>query len=75
MYDDIPNYSTWSQNYIRRYKDSDGFDKIFEKIFYQAMKYGFIEPETVFGNGTHQKINANKNKCKDVEVEIVKKSL
>ena len=30
MYDDIPNYSTWSQNYIRRYKDSDVFDKIFE---------------------------------------------
>ena len=32
MYDEIPNYSTWSQNYIRRYKDSDVFDKIFERI-------------------------------------------
>jgi len=29
--------------------------------------------ETVFGDGTHQKANANKNKYKDVEIEIVKK--
>ena len=33
MYDEIPNYSTWSQNYIRRYKDSDIFDEIFDRIF------------------------------------------
>lgn len=73
MYDDIPNYSTWSQNYIRRYKDSDVFDKIFEKILDQAIEYGFVDSETVFGDGTHQKASANKNKHKDVEVEIVKK--
>ena len=41
MYDEIPNYSTWSQNYIRRYKDSDVFDKIFEKIMkLPAASYG-----------------------------------
>ena len=73
MYDDIPNYSTWSQNYIRRYKDSDVFDKIFEKILDQAIEYEFVDSETVFGDGTHQKANANKNKHKDVKVEIVKK--
>ena len=37
------------------------------------IEYGFIDCETVFGDGTHQKANANKNKHKDVEVEIVKK--
>ena len=73
MYDDIPNYSTWSQNYIRRYKDSEVFEQIFDKILNQAMEYGFIDMETVFGDGTHQKANANKNKHKDVEVEIIKK--
>lgn len=69
MYDEVPNYSTWSQNYIRRYKESDVFDKILE----QAIEYGFIDCDTVFGDGTHQKANANKNKHKDIEVEIVKK--
>ena len=73
IYDDIPNYSTWSQNYIRRYKDSDVFDKIFERILEQAIEYGYVDTETVFGDSTHQKANANKNKHKDVEIEIVKK--
>lgn len=73
MYDEIPNYSTWSQNYIRRYKDSNVFNEIFERILSQAMEYGFIDMETVFGDSTHQKANANKNKYTDVEVEIVKK--
>ena len=73
MYDDIPNYSTWSQNYIRRYKDSDVFNQIFDNILKQAIDYGFVDMETVFGDGTHQKANANKNKHNDVEVEIAKK--
>ena len=73
IYDEIPNYSTWSQNYIRRYKDSEVFNQIFDTILHQAIEYGFVDMETVFGDGTHQKANANKNKHKDVEVEIVKK--
>lgn len=73
IYDDIPNYSTWSQNYIRRYKDSEVFNQIFDTILNQAIEYGFVDMETVFGDGTHQKANANKNKHKDVEVEIAKK--
>lgn len=73
MYDEIPNYSTWSQNYIRRYRDSDVFNQIFDKILNQVIEYGFIDVETVFGDSTHQKANANKNKSNNVEVEIVKK--
>ena len=73
IYDEIPNYSTWSQNYIRRYKDSEIFNQIFDTILKQAIEYGFVDMETIFGDGTHQKANANKNKHKDVEVEIVKK--
>ena len=73
IYDDIPNYSTWSQNYIRRYKESEVFNQIFDTILNKAIEHGFVDMETVFGDGTHQKANANKNKHKDVEVEIVKK--
>ena len=73
IYDEIPNYSTWSQNYIRRYKYSEVFNEIFDTILNQAIEYGFVDMETVYGDGTHQKANANKNKHKDVEVEIVKK--
>lgn len=69
----IPDYSTWSQNYIRRYHDSSVFEEIFYTILQQAIDYGFVDTKTAFGDSTHQKANANKNKSQNVEVEIVKK--
>ncbi len=73
MDEEVPNYSTWSQNYIRRYGESDVFNQIFDQILKQALEYGFVDTETVFGDSTHQKANANKNKYTNQEVEIVKK--
>ena len=73
MEDKVPNYSTWSQNYIRRYGDSEVFHHIFIRILKQAIEYGFVDLETVYGDSTHQKANANKNKYTDEEVEIVKR--
>lgn len=73
MEDKVPNYSTWSQNYIRRYGDSEVFHHIFTRILKQASEYGFVDLETVYGDSTHQKANANKNKYTDEEVEIVKR--
>ena len=58
----IPNFSTWSQNYICRYKDSTIFQEIFMEILEQAVDYGFVDFTTVFGDSTHQKANANKRK-------------
>lgn len=56
--DDIPNYSTWSQNYIRRYKNSNIFNEIFDQILKQVIEYGYIDLEAVFYDRTHQKANA-----------------
>ncbi len=60
IYDPVPNYSTWSQNYIRRYESSDVFEKIFDHILGQAIDFGYVDMKTVFGDSTHQKANANK---------------
>ena len=38
------------------------------------MNCGFVDLDTVFGDSTHQKANANKNKYTDEEAEIVKKA-
>ena len=73
MDEKVPNYSIWSQNYIRRYSNSEVFEKIFDQILKQAISYGFVDMETVYGDSTHQKANANKNKYTDEEVEIMKK--
>lgn len=71
--ENVPNYSTWSQNYIRRYGDSDIFDRIFKEILRQAIENRFLDPSSVYGDATHQKASANKRKAVDKEVEIVKK--
>lgn len=70
----VPNYSTWSQNYIRRYGDSNVFDQIFETILAEAIKYDFVRLETVFGDGTHMKACANRHKSVRAEVEITKRA-
>lgn len=72
--DKIPDYSTWSQNYIRRYRGTEIFKTIFKKILKQAMEFKMVNMKTVFGDGTHQKACANKNKYQDAEVEIEAKS-
>lgn len=72
--DEVPNYSTWSQNYIRRYRGTKIFKKIFKKILKQAKEYKMLNLKTIYGDGTHQKASANKNKYEDVEVELEAKS-
>ena len=72
--DEIPNYSTWSKNYSRRYKNSNIFNEIFDEVLRQAMEYGFIDTEAIFYDGTHQKANANNRKYTDKEIAIEAKS-
>ena len=43
IYEDVPNYSTWSKNYQRRYKDSEVFDQIFNHIIRHGIDNGFID--------------------------------
>lgn len=71
--DAIPNYSTWSQNYIRRFGDSDIFDEIFNHILQIAIEKRLIDTTCAYGDSTHQKASANKNKYIRKEVEIKRK--
>ena len=70
----VPNYSTWSQNYIRRYHDSSIFETIFDHVLDQLQAHRLLDLTTVFGDSTHQKASANKNKYQDVEVDVVRKA-
>ena len=68
-----PHYSTFSQNYIRRFKETKVFENIFVKIVEQAIKYNLVKGETFFTDSTHKKANANKNKYHEEIVKEVKK--
>ena len=47
--EEIPNYSTWSQNNICRYHDSSVFEEILYTILQQAIDYGFVDTKVAFG--------------------------
>ena len=68
---ETPRYSTFSQNYIRRFKGTDIFEKIFVNIVEQAIKYNLVKGETFFTDSTHKKANANKNKFHEEAQQIV----
>lgn len=64
-------FSTFSKNYSRRFKGTDIFEQIFMHVVAEIIKYGFIEEESIFIDGTHIKANANNHKYKK---EVVEKS-
>lgn len=58
----IPHFSTLGKNYVRRFRDTDIFEKIFIRILEEAVGHGFVQPDVLFIDATHVKANANKNK-------------
>lgn len=58
----IPHFSTIGKNYERRFKESDLFEKIFERVLIEAIECGFVKADAVFIDASHVKANANKNK-------------
>ena len=68
--EDVIHHSTLSQNRIKRFKDSDIYQVIFDNIVRQAMKQGLIGGKSLFADSTHLKANANKKRfdIKDLKV-------
>ncbi|HGI1340682.1 TPA: IS1182 family transposase [Streptococcus pyogenes] len=67
--DKIPHFTTFSQNYRRRFKDTDIFNEIFNKILTQASKKNLVDSSILFVDATHVKAHANRHKNKKVEIE------
>jgi len=70
MTEAIPHFSTFGKNYVRRFADSDIFEKLFERILLEAVKCGFVDASAVFADATHMKANANKKKSMNETVKI-----
>ena len=59
--DAIPHFSTVSYNFRNRFKE-ETIEAVFRWILYEANQAGYVDPETVYIDGTHIKANANINK-------------
>ena len=67
--DPVPHFSTFGKNYMRRFKDSDLFEQIFQKILKECMEAGLVDESVVFVDSTHVKARANSKKYEDAVVE------
>lgn len=74
FFDEVPHFTTFSQNYRRRFKNTTVFHKIFENILEQGVKEGFVDCEMIFVDSTHVKAHANRHKIKKVEIKHTSKS-
>ena len=74
LYEPIPHFTTFGKNYVRRFKDTDIFEQIFDYILAQAIKKGFVDPKVVFIDSTHVKAAANKKKFTKETLEIERKA-
>jgi len=58
----VPSHSTYSQNYIRRFKGTDVFEQIFENILTQLIDHGLLDVKNIHIDSTHVKASANKKR-------------
>ncbi len=60
--DKVPHFSTFGKNYVRRFRETTLFEKIFSYVLEQAVKAGFVTEDNLYMDSTHIKANANKHK-------------
>ena len=65
----IPHFTTFGKNYVRRFKNTEIFQQIFARILEKAIGAGLIKADAVFIDATHVKANANKKKYDTVKIE------
>lgn len=70
MSEPVPHFTTFGKNYLRRFCETDIFEKIFEQILNEAVRAGFVNASAVFIDATHIKANANNHKYTNEIVKI-----
>ena len=68
----VPHYSTFSQNYLRRYSGTNIFEEIFETVLNLAVDRKLVSGRDLFTDSTHIKANASKQKYAD-QIQVVVK--
>ena len=62
MRDPVPHFTTFGKNYTRRFKGTDLFEQIFQRILEECYKFKLVDPTEVFVDATHVKAHANGKK-------------
>lgn len=65
----MPNFTTYSKNYSRRFQDKHLIEAIFSYILELFINAGLVDPVEIFVDGTHIKADANNHKYINQEVD------
>lgn len=65
LQDPVPHFSTFGKNYTRRFKGTDLFEQIFQRILSECFDVGLANPKVAFVDSTHVKARANNHKYHD----------
>lgn len=57
---EMPHFSTFGKNYVRRFEDTDVFEQIFYRILKEIVDVGLLSADHIFVDSTHVKASANK---------------
>ena len=69
IHDPVPHFSTFGKNYTRRFKGTDLFKQIFQRILSECFRAGMVDLSVVFVDSTHVKARANGKKYHDEVAE------
>ncbi len=69
IHDPVPHFSTFGKNYTRRFKETDLFEQIFQRILTECFQAGMVDASVVFVDSTHVKARANGKKYYDQVAE------
>ncbi len=69
LYDPVPHFTTFGKNYTRRFKGTDLYERIFQRVLEECFSLGFVDDSTVFIDATHIKAAANNKKFIKKEAE------
>lgn len=58
----VPDHTTYSKNYTKRFYQTDVYQKIFENILNQIIEKGLVDFTNINVDSTHLKASANKKK-------------
>lgn len=59
---EVPHFSTFGKNYVRRFENTDVFEQIFYRILKEIVDEGLLSADHIFIDSTHVKASANKRK-------------
>lgn len=71
MDEKVPDHSTISQAYRRRFAGTDVFQQIFDDIIHQAEAHNLVSGRILLTDSTHIRANASKKKFDKSEVDAV----